>query len=78
MILSETGDDQEEPDMSQVMKETSLMQIVCQTLQIDVNAHSLARYMKLEALWILINLSVGDDEDVDKMLQKEYDILKPF
>ena len=59
--------DVEEDDMGDVLKNTSVMSIVSQTLQMDSNTHTLARYMKLESLWILVNLAMGNAQDIQKL-----------
>jgi hypothetical protein len=36
------------------------------------------RYMKLEATWILTNISFGDEGVIETMLLEEYDLIKHF
>lgn len=60
--------------MGEVLRKTSVVQIVSQTLQVPSDTHPLARYMKLESLWILIELATGDEKDTQKLQQKEFKI----
>ena len=36
------------------------------------------RYMKLEATWILTNISFGDEDVIEIMLDPQYDLIKYF
>jgi len=36
------------------------------------------RYMKLEATWILTNISFGDEDVIEIMLDPQYDLIKHF
>ena len=50
-------------EVIEIIEKTNLISFINQVLDINIDCHSeMLRYMKMEALWILLNLSYYDSE----------------
>jgi len=73
------SDKQEIEELTPILKETNLLEMINAILQAPDNIEAeMVRYMKLEATWILTNISFGDEEVIEMMLDEQYDFVKHF
>ena len=61
------------------MRETNLLEMLSVILKAPdhIEAETI-RYMKLEATWILTNVSFGAESDIDMMLHNQYGFINHF
>lgn len=60
------------PEITELLKETNILQMISQVLQFPDDSNSLVRYLKLEATWILTNIGYGTEEDIIQIFAEEY------
>jgi hypothetical protein len=60
---------QENSDLDEIIEFTSLVSLVEQILSFDHQQDDFIYFMKNEALWILINLCYGSEENIRKIFQ---------
>ena len=73
-----TNDVFNDTTIEQIVENTAIVTTVCQILHIHVNPNqhsSLVRYLKLEALWILANLSFSKEEHILFFFDKQYNFV---
>ena len=73
-----TNDVFNDTTIEQIVENTAIVTMVCQILHIHVNPNqhsSLVRYLKLEALWILANLSFSKEEHILFFFDKQYNFV---
>lgn len=76
LIMSEK---QEVEGMEQVLKETNILEMISAILRAPDNIEAnIIRYMKLEATWILTNITFGEEDVIEQMLDDQYDFIKHF
>lgn len=65
--------------MAKILAETSLLDMCHAILAAPDNIEpELIRYMKLEATWILTNVTFGDEDVIVMMLHDQYEFVKHF
>lgn len=65
--------------MQQILTETTILEMISAILQAPDNIEAdNIRYMKLEATWILTNISFGDEEVIEMVLNDQYNLIKHF
>mmetsp|Transcript_2123 Transcript_2123/g.3746 ORF Transcript_2123/g.3746 Transcript_2123/m.3746 type:complete len:285 (-) Transcript_2123:984-1838(-) len=74
-VRQELSNQENLPDISRVLQETQIIQIVSQLFKTPDNLHELIRYLKLEGAWILTNIAYGKEEDIMAVLDEKYEIL---
>ena len=60
-------------DITALVRQTNLLTLISQIL--GINSDQIFRYFKLEATWILSNLSFGNSEDIEYMLSEQFGII---
>lgn len=66
-------------DLASIIKNTNLLAMVHAILQAPDNVHpELVRYLKLEATWILTNVTFCDEDIINEMLDQQYDFVTHF
>ena len=66
-------------DLSAILNDTNLLQIIAGILQHPDNTSTqLIRHIKLEATWIMTNITFGDAEHIKMMLSDEYEFISHF
>jgi len=58
--------------VSELLAETNILTMISQILQQQDNSHSLVRYLKLEATWILTNICFGDENAILQVFADQY------
>ena len=56
------------PDISTILKSTQILHLVHEVLCFDHTADDLVPYMKLEAVWITLNLCYGEENEIKQIL----------
>ena len=65
-----------EANISLLLQNTNILAIVGSLLALDDSQDKLVRYLKLEAAWILTNISYGKGSDIQEIFNEEYSIIK--
>lgn len=63
----------EEPPVGEILQ-TSVLSLISQLLKFNDTSEEV-RVMKLEAVWILTNLAFGEREEVEPILDPQYEIM---
>ena len=62
---------QEVEELEQIIKETNLLEMISAILKAPDNIEAeMIRFMKLEATWILTNITFGDEDVIEIMLNE--------
>lgn len=72
-----------EGSIASLLEETNVLSIICQVLNspdqaasfeyIDQYGESLIRFMKLEAMWTLINIGYGPENAIQEIFDPQYE-----
>ena len=62
------------PDLEEILQQPNLINLITDALSIDttnklLDQQELARYIKLEALWILSNIAYGDEDHTHQIFE---------
>ena len=60
---------EDDPDVTKMLDETMIVSLIRQILSFDHTEDDLIYFMKQEALWILINLCFGTQDDITSIFE---------
>lgn len=70
---------EEATEMEQILKETNILGMISAILRAPDNIEpETIRYMKLEATWILTNITFAEEDVIELMMDEQYDFINHF
>ena len=66
-VRMEMADIKNPPNVSEILESTNMLDFIDQVMSFDDSSDLLVKYLKLEATWIMTNLTYGTDEDILKI-----------
>lgn len=75
-LMSEKSEIQ---DLGQIVKETNLLEMLSAILKAPDNIEAeIIRHIKLEATWVLTNITFGDEDVIEMIFLDQYDFIGHF